>query len=91
MPISLTASANFAGTIAFDKYRSLVGLLEHLRTVYLAKRNVMHGLYEPHNEAGRWYDGGPSDMVVASSLMIKQLQMMKSMQIQHKNYLNHYF
>jgi len=66
--------STLAGTIAFDKYRSVIGLLEHLRTVYLAKRNVMHGLYEPHNEASRWYDGGPSDMVVVSELMIKQLR-----------------
>ena len=37
-----------AGTMSFDKYRALLGLLEHLRSVGRWPRSVMYGLYEPH-------------------------------------------
>jgi len=59
--------------ITFDKYRALIGLLEHLRTVYGAKRNVMHGLYEPHDQSSR-AEAGPADAIIPSVLMIKQLK-----------------
>ena len=36
----------------FHVYRSLVGLLEHLRDVNLRGRNVMHGLYRPPGPSG---------------------------------------
>jgi hypothetical protein len=37
-----------SGTMMFCDYRSLMGLLEHLRSINREKRNVMYGLYEPH-------------------------------------------
>ena len=37
-----------SNTLTFDPYRSLCGLLEHLRAIVLCGRNVMHGLYRPH-------------------------------------------
>ena len=56
--------------ITFDKYRSLVGLLEHIRSVYRQKRNVMFGLYEPHDALGG--DPDPSSAVAVSKLMRQQ-------------------
>ena len=37
------------GSITFDKYRSLIGLLEHIRSLFGYMKNVMFPLYEPHN------------------------------------------
>ena len=56
----------------FHIYRSLIGLLEHLRDVNLHGRNVMHGLYEPHGAQGA-SRFGPSGRVECDSLMTKQL------------------
>ena len=48
----LRASAAIADVldrgVHFHVYRSLCGLLEHLRAVNLQSRNIMFGLYRPH-------------------------------------------
>ena len=61
------------GIIEFHAYRSLCGLLEHLRAVVLKGRHVMHGLYRPHGPDGaaRY---GPNGVVDVDDLMRKQLQ-----------------
>ena len=61
-----------AGRAEFSIYRSLCGLLEHLRAVNLSGRNVMHGLYAPHGPGGA-SDDGPSALVTPDLLMCKQL------------------
>ena len=73
----LRASAVVSDTLQdatpFHVYRSLCGLLEHLRAVCLVGRNVMHGLYRPHSQQGD--EGhGPNSLVVCDLLMRKQLQ-----------------
>ena len=59
--------------IEFSDYRSLCGLLEHLRAINLTGRNTMHGLYAPHGPDGAAADG-PSAVVRCDPLMRKQLQ-----------------
>jgi len=59
--------------VPFHVYRSLCGLLEHLRAVNLQGRNVMHGLYRPHGPSGASRDG-PNGWVQCDVLMTKQLQ-----------------
>ena len=61
------------GSITFDKYRSLVGLLEHIRSLFGYKKNIMFGLYEPHNLETGVAAFGPSAVVAPSDLMWKQL------------------
>ena len=68
-----TISAVLRGGQPFHIYRSLVGLLEHLRDVNLHGRNVMHGLYAPHGADGA-SRFGPSGRVDCDPLMTKQLQ-----------------
>ena len=53
----------------FDKYRSLLGLLEHVRQALFHLGNVMYGLYEPFT--GR---EDPGANICFSELMIAQLQ-----------------
>ena len=52
----LRASAAIADVldrgVHFHVYRSLCGLLEHLRAVNLQSRNIMFGLYRPHGPTG---------------------------------------
>ena len=67
-----------ADTSEFGVYRSLVGLLEHIRQANLLGRNYMHGLYEPHGADGA-SQHGPSGVVVCSILMRKQLQRWRSL------------
>ena len=64
--------------VEFHIYRSLCGLLEHLRAVNLRGRNVMHGLYRPHGpeSASRF---GPGGLVTCDVLMTKQLQRWRSL------------
>ena len=57
----------------FHVYRSLCGLLEHLRAVNLQGRNVMHGLYRPHGPSGAAQEG-PNGLVRCDVLMTKQLR-----------------
>ena len=54
--------------VEFHIYRSLCGLLEHIRAVNLRGRNHMHGLYHPHN-----LQLGPADVVTCTPLMKQQL------------------
>ena len=65
--------ALLASGLEFHEYRSLCGLLEHLRAVNLRGRNVMHGLYVPHGPDGASRDG-PSGWVTCDLLMRKQLE-----------------
>ena len=62
-----------AGGQPFHVYRALCGLLEHFRAVNLMTRQVMHGLYTPHqwDGASRY---GPSGRVECDELMRKQLE-----------------
>ena len=62
-----------AGNLDFGQYRSLVGLLEHLRSVNRAGRNCMYHLYEPHKRDGA-LQLGPSAPVHPSGAMKSQLQ-----------------
>ena len=57
--------------LPFSSYRSLCGLLEHLRAVNLRGRNVMHGLYRPHGPEGASSEG-PDGWVWCDDLMRKQ-------------------
>ena len=57
----------------FGTYRSLIGLLEHIRQANLRGRQFMHGLYAPHSSEGASRHG-PSGVVVCDPLMRKQLQ-----------------
>ena len=58
--------------LQFDAYRSVIGLLEHLRCVAQLPRRLMHGLYAPHGATGEGVDG-PSAMVKPSTFMRLQL------------------
>ena len=81
----LRAAAAVSGTLQggqpFHVYRSLIGLLEHLRAVNLRGRNVMHGLYAPHRPDGA-SRFGPSGRVYCDDLMLKQLQRWREL-LQH--------
>ena len=59
-------------TVEFHEYRSLCGLLEHLRAIVMKGRHIMHGLYRPHGPDGasRY---GPNGVVDVDDLMNKQL------------------
>jgi hypothetical protein len=46
-----------ADRLEFHAYRALCGLLEHLRSVNLRGRNIMHGLYRPHGPDGASREG----------------------------------
>ena len=59
--------------LAFDSYRSLMGLLEHVRHALCLPRKVMHGLYRPHGADGESRDG-PSALVRPNYFMSAQLQ-----------------
>jgi hypothetical protein len=58
--------------IEFEHYRSLVGLLEHVRCVAVLPRRYMHGLYAPHGADGEGR-GGPQAMVRCTQFMEAQL------------------
>ena len=62
------------GVTTFDVYRSLIGLLEHFRGIYQLGRQVMYGLYEPHNPEHGAAQFGPATPVYPSVLMLKQLR-----------------
>ena len=72
----LRASAAIADVldrgVHFHVYRSLCGLLEHLRAVNLQSRNIMFGLYRPHGPTGA-SKFGPTGWVTCDALMRKQL------------------
>ena len=56
----------------FDEYRSVMGLLEHIRHALFMPRRVMHGLYAPHGPDG---EGrlGPCTTIRPNLFMAKQL------------------
>jgi len=73
----LRTSARLIGVLTqrtdFQEYRSLVGMLEHLRCVNCADASCMYGLYGPHrSEAVR--NDGPSALVRVHAFMAAQLQ-----------------
>lgn len=74
-------SGALKGSQPFHVYRSLLGLLEHLRAVNLRGRNVMHGLYAPHRPTGA-SRFGPNGRVQCDELMIKQLHRWRDL-LQH--------
>ena len=69
---SAAVSAALEGRMEFHAYRSLCGLLEHLRAINLRGRNVMHGLYRPHGPDGASAEG-PNGIVRCDGLMTSQL------------------
>jgi len=61
-----------SGTITFDVYRSLMGLLEHIRHATRWPKRIMHGLYRPHGPEGASRDG-PGGIVKPDQFMAQQL------------------
>ena len=61
-----------AGEITFGEYRSLVGLLEHLRFITRLPGDSTNALYHPHRRGGESQDG-PNAVVVPNALMLKRL------------------
>ena len=59
--------------VEFAVYRSLMGLLEHIRCVVRVPKRFMHGLYAPHGPDGEGRRG-PNTLVVTSPLMAKQFR-----------------
>ena len=57
----------------FQEYRSLMGMLEHLRCVNCAPSSTMYGLYGPHR-AAEVRAGGPSTFVRVTLFMTEQLR-----------------
>jgi hypothetical protein len=58
--------------VEFSEYRSLMGMLEHLRCVNRAPASVMYGLYAPHRSPRIRLDG-PSAIVSLTPFMEAQL------------------
>lgn len=71
-------SAVMGGKADFSLYRSLCGLLEHLRAINLQPRNIMYGLYRPHRPDGE-SRFGPAGRIVCDPLMRKQLERWRSL------------
>lgn len=57
----------------FSEYRSLIGMLEHLRCVNCAPGSVMYGLYTPHKTSAIQLEG-PSTFIRCTVFMLHQLQ-----------------
>ena len=62
------------GTVQFQQYRSLIGLLEHLRCIARLPRRFMHGLYKPHGAQGVGRIEGPNGLVQPSTLITTQVK-----------------
>lgn len=60
------------GALEFHEYRSLCGLLEHLRTVNLSGRHIKHGLYRPHVDQTR-ESASPNSLIHCDELMAREL------------------
>ena len=71
---SLSLDSALLGALTFDQYRSLVGLLEHFRSILGEARNIMYGLYRPHDPETGAAATGPSTIVAPCVLMVKQLR-----------------
>ena len=67
---SVTEALNDNST--FDTYRSLMGLLEHIRHATRWPKRIMHGLYRPHGPEGASRDG-PGGIVRPDQFMARQL------------------
>ena len=67
---ALTATIN--SKLSFEDYRSLCGLLEHVRHALRMPKRVMHGLYFPHGPHGESKQG-PSTLVHPNFFMATQL------------------
>ena len=63
-----------AGTAEFGDYRSLIGLLEHLRHVAHRTADTVNALYRPHGKGGAW-ETGPSTIVEIDSAMRAALEL----------------
>ena len=59
--------------LEFSEYRSLMGLLEHLRCVARIPKRYTHGLYAPHGAGGESQDG-PNALVKCRIFMAVQFQ-----------------
>ena len=57
----------------FSEYRSLMGMLEHIRCVNQAPRSVMYGLYTPHGSSAIRAEG-PAAIVAVHPFMDAQLR-----------------
>ena len=57
----------------FSEYRSLMGMLEHIRCVNQAPRSAMYGLYTPHKSAAVRSEG-PAALVAVHPFMDAQLR-----------------
>ena len=58
--------------LAFQDYRSLVGMLEFLRCVYGAVSSTMYGLYQPHGSLQVRHEG-PAALIRPNGFQIEQL------------------
>ena len=67
--LNLTATAQ--GTITFDEYRSLTGLLEHLVILNCSNRSVMNYMYTPMR---RPWTPDPTDRVQVTKRMLAQVK-----------------
>lgn len=67
--VAITSLMNHG--IEFSEYRSLMGLLEHVRDVARLPRRYTHGLYAPHSRGGE-SDEGPNKIVHPNAFMIIQ-------------------
>jgi hypothetical protein len=59
--------------LPFQDYRSLIGLLEHLRCVYAAAASIMYGLYQPHGSLWVQHEG-PAALIRPNGFQVEQLQ-----------------
>jgi hypothetical protein len=64
--------AVLSGPTEFSEYRSLMGMLEHLRGVNCAHASVMYGLYGPHQSRHIQMEG-PSTFIKVTPFMAAQL------------------
>ena len=62
----------------FQDYRSLIGLLEHLRCIYCAAASIMYSLYQPHGSL-RVRHEGPSAIIRPNPFQYEQLCRHRSM------------
>ena len=60
-------SEAMSSCLNFDQYRSLIGFLEHVKSVLFLRGDKMYGLYEPFSDRPE-----PIEMVTCSSLMWEQ-------------------
>ena len=59
--------------LPFQDYRSLIGLIEHLRCIYGAQRSAMYGLYLPHGSL-RVRHEGPAALIRPNGFQTEQLE-----------------